>query len=269
MSTKKNTTVAANTNAKPHRLNAQDKLLLKQLAAAKVKQWTDAARKAAEPVIAKGKSEMAKIIEAIVSKRTKDSDLKVLERFGMTRTISEFNVFRAWNENDAEGAYYNYAKGYGYYGNYYSGDQTPDCKPRSVRLDRNIKVPRTLLVPGKFNDSDSERRRIDGNSVILTADQWNKFIGFEPKVTLNKIAEEAQNRLTAYGTLIAQAKNFEQVVEVWPEAEELRTQICGLTPLALVPDNVRDIIANDMAERSRIKALPAPAMNPANAIAAE
>mgnify|MGYP001103617827 CR=1 FL=1 len=64
--------------------------------------------------------------------------------------------------------------------------------------------------------------------------------------------ETLSSTLDNYKNLIKSARTFEDVVEVWSEAESLRESICGCKSLTLVSANTIISIEKDVAKRKKL-----------------
>ena len=89
---------------------------------------------------------------------------------------------------------------------------------------------------------------------IITSEQLAVFDDYLSKLERvhlkwHKHYEQMKEKFKAYAELIRSSKNFEQVVEVWSEAENVRHKITG-TGTALALSSISEsVIQQDMAER--------------------
>lgn len=103
-------------------------------------------------------------------------------------------------------------------------------------LSRDFRIPR---VSGRKH-----------RSLLLPADHPLVVKHAEVQTASTRLHEARSEKLRKYKTLVAGAKTFEDVVEMWPEAEELRSRICGPgTAIATITPAIISGIKQDMTDR--------------------
>jgi hypothetical protein len=123
----------------------------------------------------------------------------------------------------------------------------------------NFMVPETTLaVQWQFSDdmkdsiphmpyraSCSYRTRIHdgGTELPKLIDEYNKL--------KNKAEDDRRNRISDYRSLIESCRNYEDILEIWPEAKELEQRITGYALPSVVSDEMIARIKADQAERAK------------------
>mgnify|MGYP005821942031 CR=1 FL=1 len=126
-------------------------------------------------------------------------------------------------------------------------------KERGVRLrlvfDLETKMQRENFVVFEFRAGD----------YVLLHQRYQTLIINEPETTrianyfhaLEKRENEIEERFQAYRALIDNAKSYEDVLAVWGEAEELRSQFWITTPVAMITPDVVAQIQTDVEARKK------------------
>lgn len=119
-----------------------------------------------------------------------------------------------------------------------------------IKLQADGRYVRQFIINSDAEASLVPRRNGCSARVYLVEDAVWESIGIWE--TAKKTADTARNQKRAdYEGLIAASRFFEDVVEVWPEAEQLRTQICGQrTALSIVSPDLVSRIRADVAGRA-------------------
>lgn len=124
-----------------------------------------------------------------------------------------------------------------------------DC----AREDHCIRIAAESLVTQfdiKLDDAGVLRPQYHGCRPIPCDDVTRQAVEtWRTAVTINKEALDQKRR--DYRGLIRAARTFEEIVEVWPEAEELRQSICqGSTAMTVFSPELVERIRQDVAERA-------------------
>lgn len=97
------------------------------------------------------------------------------------------------------------------------------------------------LVPCRFGCNS--RVFVPDPEIRAITDAWNDAVFAHKEALAAKLGD--------YRSLIAAAKTFEDVVEIWPEAEQLRNVICkGSVALSVVSDDLVARIRADVQARA-------------------
>jgi len=107
-----------------------------------------------------------------------------------------------------------------------------------AELDVSVRWP---VAPRKFTVA------------VLPKDHPIVIARFAWKAARNSLDTAMSNKCAPYFALIQSARTFEDVVEVWPEAEELRSAICGPgTAIATITPAIVESIKQDMVLRAEL-----------------
>lgn len=86
---------------------------------------------------------------------------------------------------------------------------------------------------------------IDDDETATAIQKWVK--------ERDKFKEQLDSLIKDYKSLIYGSRTFEDVVSVWPEAEALRGQICGVQLPSTITPELANRIKRDMRTRAKLK----------------
>lgn len=124
---------------------------------------------------------------------------------------------------------------------------------RSIYTNHRFAEGTTVTVPYRYSYSGNSAMQAP---VLLDSKlqmAWNRLqkAKREHEDSYSLQQEDLRKRRTPYYQLIDNARNFEDVLAVWPEAEAVAHQIVRPgTSIALIPDSVKEAIAADMQRRA-------------------
>lgn len=224
---------------KPTRLTRDTRRFLKSLAQRIVSEGRAAALKAVEADTEKANTHVAKQIAAILKVIFPQRDMAVLAQYSSACKLSERSSFDIRVDDE---------------GTELSLDEDPW---RNHPLLADILVPwrdpEDIEYPAHFQIVGMGSYTLGGPGLKLDMsafDEINKKRG--------AIYDEFNKRENAYFTLIDQSRTLEQVIDVWPEVAALAAHLRGDVPASILPAEAVEIVKRDVAERAKLKALPAP-----------
>ncbi len=245
------------------RLNKWHRADLEALAEQKLKQATREYTKPAETMKKLYWAHLALIdlVQELATKRFPTKEMKVLSKWGCTDKLDHVRfkdieadeeahqLFRMWHSDVL-----NYGLNDGDYQKFLGRNVYLFMGTDSPPKDADKSTKKFLME--WWNKAPAYPTRIYNPTLACTTDQF-KIVKryFKLRAQYEREYEEVQHSwyegFADYQTLIREAKTFEDVVEVWSEAEELRDKICKTgTSLVVVCDETKQRIAADVAARA-------------------